>query len=438
MNRVLICHVAGGAQDARCRPLYEYARTLTSKQQALGYDRGIDAEFLTFDNVDWGVGESQLRRQVEALAAGREVVLFLHTVFPFVGGALPLSLFADYPSVLFPHQLELLPGEGQHQTSIYLQHADTVVVTARDEIGAAERLSASLGLPSVTARFVVVPQPPAFRPEEAIDLQTKSDDVIYFGMLRQGKGLDEVVDLARLLASEPGPKARWLDVVGHVSSRRDSLALLIDLVIRAWDLFPPDGGGLERLSLAEATELVDHLEGRLGNEVSRSLRRRLGPRLVRRLQAPREALESHRRLPLRIHVSVPRAEASRLLARARYAYLPVEGGELHRPSRRVGLTAHSSSAPTVAAHGVVLVAPIGERTPPALRHGVVVPADSAREAHAAIQRLDRQPEARTAAARRALEWSAGSRWQTVAERTVRAALGSLERFGERRFLGAAV
>jgi hypothetical protein len=115
-----------------------------------------------------------------------------------------------------------------------------------------------------------------------------------------------------------------------------------------------------------------------------------------------------------IHVSLPGAEVSALLGRCTYGYLPVVGGELERAPETYGLTKHSSAAPTLAAHRMVLLAPIGSLTPDELRRGEVVDVKDGAEAAAAIRRLDRDPARREVHVARSYRWSRSDTWDNVA------------------------
>ncbi len=105
---------------------------------------------------------------------------------------------------------------------------------------------------------------------------------------------------------------------------------------------------------------------------------------------------------------------SELLDRCTYAYLPLAGGELELATETFGLTKHSSAAPTVAAHRMVLLAPIGSLTPDELRQGAVVDVRDSAAAAGAIRRLDRDPERRRFHSEQAWRWSRSDTWDDVA------------------------
>ena len=107
------------------------------------------------------------------------------------------------------------------------------------------------------------------------------------------------------------------------------------------------------------------------------------------------------------------------MSRCSYGYLPVIGGELAFTEETIGLTNHSSTAPTLAMHKLALLAPVGTRTPRALADAVV-DVKTPEAAIAAIERLDGDRKLRYEAAARASAWADRETWPRVAQDTVRA------------------
>ena len=196
--------------------------------------------------------------------------------------------FAKYPEVLAWQMLN------------YLQVADTVIFLDEYDRLKAMELAQSKQIDLPSSRVIHVP---ATVPVCSVPIAQRGNNIISFGMIRQGKGIQHLIKLGSLIKESKDPKVNTKKIlvvgsVGKVQEQRNdkTFSRLMSQV------YPDHISQIENKSIPALIELLEIFKQQ----------------------------EIKTALPIEIHVKVPNDKLGNLFARCLYCYLPAYRGATFR------------------------------------------------------------------------------------------------------------
>lgn len=195
--------------------------------------------------------------------------------------------------------------EDKYRTAIlnYLKEAESVIfldeLDKDDAIRFQEKTEPNnMGFNAVLKLAKVIPVPPTIE-HVSNPLSERGSDILYFGMIRAGKGFAHIIKLAGLIknSTNSAVKRKKILVVGNVPENNPNNKELHKLMAA---IYPEKSGEIERKN-------VHNLK-----------------KLLRTYQDPVSGLEAV--LPIELHIDVAKKDLAPLFNRCKYAFLPMYRG----------------------------------------------------------------------------------------------------------------
>lgn len=278
--------------------------------------------------------------------------IHLHLRPPYGGTVFSPRQLRQFPCVVVTvHEFRHLTKEHHRRLALhYIHAADHVIFTCPSE-----RDAVAQHKPNIYSKSSIIPVFPTIPACTHTESGFRCNDIVNFGLLRSGRGLNDVLQLAQLIKTDPHMKAlrdadpKRNDIKIILAGRLTNPVVLGYLVRSIYGIpkaeMPARTGSLLADNLAIITFYNNHVRGKI-------------PRV----------------LPIELRLNVPEEELQKVFGRCTFAYMPIERG----------VTAHSSAAASVIASGCICIGKINQDTPDDLRKGGMIEANSPREALDAI------------------------------------------------------